>query len=69
MEAADVIYGVTMEEMGVSQLVSVDFRKKEQASGAPVGEKVAVMPEAEAPKKPDTHGPFELAGESEKPAA
>ena len=28
MEAADVIYGVTMEEMGISQLISVDFRKK-----------------------------------------
>ncbi|MBI5630893.1 MAG: chromosome segregation protein SMC [Elusimicrobia bacterium] len=28
MEAADAIYGVTMEEMGVSQIISVDFRKK-----------------------------------------
>ncbi len=51
MEAADVIYGVTMEELGVSQLVSVDFRKKDK----PVGE------QEEFGKKLDTHGPFQRA--------
>ncbi|MBI3288982.1 MAG: hypothetical protein HYZ74_05640, partial [Elusimicrobia bacterium] len=46
MEAADVIYGVTMEEKGVSLLVSVDFRKK-------------AGPAAEPPKKNVVQqGPF-----------
>ncbi len=35
MEAADAIYGVTMEEKGVSQLVSIDFKKRGSAP-APV---------------------------------
>jgi chromosome segregation protein len=34
MEAAEAIYGVTMEEMGVSQLISVDFRKKPETPAA-----------------------------------
>ena len=52
MEAADVMYGVTMEQKGVSQLISVDFRKK---SG----------PEREAPKKRVTQqGPFAEASET-----
>jgi hypothetical protein len=32
MEAASAIYGVTMEEFGISQLISVDFKTREAAS-------------------------------------
>ena len=47
MEAADVMYGVTMEEKGVSQLISVDFRKKDK------------LPEREAHSlQVDVQGPF-----------
>ncbi|MBI4372092.1 MAG: chromosome segregation protein SMC [Elusimicrobia bacterium] len=50
MEAADVIYGVTMEEKGVSMLVSVDFRAQPAST-------------AEAPKAGALQqGPFEPAG-------
>jgi|GEM_PF-352271 len=48
MEAADVMYGVTMEEKGVSQLVSIDFRKKDKS-----------VPDREAHSlKVDVQGPF-----------
>jgi chromosome segregation protein len=33
LEAADRVYGVTMEESGVSQIISVDFRKKQAPAG------------------------------------
>jgi chromosome segregation protein len=74
MEAADVMYGVTMEELGISQLISVDFRggKKKEASPAKASAVDALseggggggLPPPEEPSKPTTQGPFELAPES-----
>ena len=39
MEIADVLYGVTMEETGLSRLISVDLNEKERTNGNghPVG--------------------------------
>jgi chromosome segregation protein len=57
MEAADVMYGVTMEEKGVSQLISVDFRKKDK------------LPEREAHSlQVDVQGPFAPAEAPEEKA-
>ncbi len=57
MEAADVMYGVTMEEKGISQLISVDFRKK------------AALPEREEHSlKVDAQGPFAPAEAPEEKA-
>jgi hypothetical protein len=57
MEAADVMYGVTMEEKGISQLISVDFRKK------------AALPEREAHSlKVEVQGPFAAPESVESPA-
>lgn len=41
MEAADTIYGVTMEESGLSQIISVDFRRKPAAEKAGEAEAAA----------------------------
>jgi chromosome segregation protein len=49
MEAADVMYGVTMEEKGVSQLISVDFRKK---SAAPAREEHSLQVDVQGPFAP-----------------
>jgi chromosome segregation protein len=59
MEAADVIYGVTMEELGVSQLVSVDFRNKSDHAGASEALKRKRFEPDTITGKPTTHGPFE----------
>ncbi|MBI5597854.1 MAG: AAA family ATPase [Elusimicrobia bacterium] len=60
MEACDAIYGVTMEESGVTQMMSVEFRK---ASGsAPDAGARAEAPAFGA--APATDGPFEKAPEA-----
>ncbi|MFI5348777.1 MAG: chromosome segregation protein SMC [Elusimicrobiota bacterium] len=54
MEAADVMYGVTMEEKGVSQLISVDFRKKEKAAAVPDREAHSLQVDVQGPFAPET---------------
>jgi len=58
MEAADIMYGVTMEEKGVTQLVSVNFKKSDKA---PDREKHSL--------KVDVQGPYVAPVEAEEPKA
>jgi chromosome segregation protein len=48
MEACDVMYGVTMEESGVSQIISVDFRKRGETAQEPAVQESSAEPAAAA---------------------
>lgn len=53
MEAADVLYGITMEESGVSQVISVELRRREIAEPSrPVASKLDSRPEAATSSPP-----------------
>jgi chromosome segregation protein len=67
MEAADVIYGVTMEEMGVSQLVSVNFQTgRREPAGAASGDVGRISP---APAATGAEEEPATASEGSTPAA
>jgi chromosome segregation protein len=50
---ADVLYGVTMQEHGVSRIVSVKFHKADEATTADRGRPLDDRSEVPAPRKPD----------------
>ncbi|MBI5624253.1 MAG: chromosome segregation protein SMC [Elusimicrobia bacterium] len=56
MEAAEAIYGVTMEEAGVSQVMSIDFTRKRR-EGQASGEKASVLDRAPAAQVAAAAGP------------
>lgn len=52
MESCDAMYGITMEESGVSQLISVDFKKSGDKTGESAGRSRGHGPFAPPPPGP-----------------
>ena len=69
MEACDIIYGVTMEESGVSALMSVDFRKKSDKEASHDGLRRVAPQASEAALPQESRAPEPVAAEAPAQAA
>jgi chromosome segregation protein len=65
---ADILYGITMEESGVSKVVSVKLKGRDKGEEPPPEQSVAAAPEEEVPVAPPEEAPVSTAEETSAPS-